>query len=153
MKINIFFIVLLSTFSFVEVATAQIPRGADDQISPKEAELHMGEHRVVDGFIYKAEFKRIGKKKAIVLIYLSDQERLKPMFIKIIDKIPIKQDNDGTIKSIDGWNLTRLAHSGEGAAKIDEKAVGKIIKYNGLPAIITNYKDVQSFETSYSTHN
>ena len=85
----------------------------------------------------------------MVLIYLSDRQRLKSTFVKIIDKVPIKQDKDGTIECKYGtWNLTRLINW-RPTSEIGEKAVGKITKHEGLPAIIINYKDIDYFETTF----
>jgi TonB family protein len=116
-------------------------------IHPNEAKKHIGEKKQVYGEVYKVEIRKYKTRpdSALMLLYFGDINNQDESFISII-KVSFKHD---TLQAKWArWFETHKIDPAKNKKRVDDLngAEGKIILFEGKPAIITDYDNMEILE-------
>ena len=134
-------------------------RFAVAQYTPADAKDHIGQTLTIEGYLYKAELHKVKKDSVLILNYYSDAHFTKPMFIEVIG-LRIKKVKGVMYGLYDNWNVTKHIKAYLSPTKPEKtqppffgapesSVTGKIVMFNGLPAIITEVKNITIVEDVY----
>lgn len=112
------------------------------RISAADARTNIGKYKEVDGYFHHAILKKVPSSpdSALEIIYISAVLHGPPVFVNVI-KVKLTKKNGKLLTRL-GVDIERVLKKGAAERK-DELigALGKVILFNGLPAIIIQEED------------